>query len=79
MNTPPLSQYRKKLSNAEEETLFNVFTTWELLFQQLESEASVNDVEAKILTLFAFFDNADILEELLAGFNANDERVLREC
>ena len=38
-NTPQLSRYRKKLGNAEEETSLNVFTTWELSFQQLRSEA----------------------------------------
>ncbi len=74
-NTPPLSQYRKKLGNVEQETSFNVFTTWKLSFQQLQSESSANDVEAKLLTLFAFFDNADISEELFAEFNANSERV----
>ena len=70
-NTPPLSQYRRKLGNAEKETSLNVFTTWELSFQQLQSQASANEVEAKLLTLFAFFDNKDISEQLLAEFNAD--------
>lgn len=52
----PQSQYRKKLSNAEEETWLNVFTAWELSFQQLWSEAPGNNVEAKILTILAFLD-----------------------
>ena len=38
--TPQLSQYRKRLGNAEEEISLNVFTTWELSFRQLQSEAS---------------------------------------
>ncbi len=70
-NTPPLSQYRRKLGNAEKETSLNVFTTWELSFQQLQSQFSANKVEEKLLTLFAFFDNKDISEQLLAEFNAN--------
>ena len=70
-NTPPLSQYRRKLGNAEKETSLNVFTTWELSFQQLQSQASANEVEAKLLTLFAFLDNKDISEQLLAEFHAD--------
>ncbi len=62
-------------SNTEQEISFNVFTTSELSFQQLQSKASVNVVEAKLLNLFAFFDNADILEKLFARFNAHDELV----
>ena len=73
-NTPPLSQYRKKLGSAEKETSLNVFTTWELSFQQLKSQASANDVEEKLLTLFAFFDNKDISEQLLAEFNADTKK-----
>ena len=66
-STPQLSQYRKLLGNAEKETSLNVFTTWELSFQQLQSEASENNVEAKLLTLLAFFDEKDISEQLVAG------------
>ena len=68
-NTPPLSQYRKKLGKNEEETSLNVFTTWELSFEQLESEASENNREVKLLTLLAFLDNEDISEQLFAEFN----------
>ena len=74
-NTPPLSQYRRKLGNDEKETSLNVFTTWELSFQQLQSQASANNVEAKLLTLFAFFDNKDISEQLLAEFGAYEEEA----
>ena len=76
-STPQLSQYRKRVGNAEEETSLNVFTTWELSFQQLQSEASENDVEAKLLTLLAFFDEKDISEQLFAGFSTNQERFRR--
>ena len=72
-NTPPLSEYKKKLGNNEEETSLNVFTTWELSFQQLESKASGSNSEVKLLTLFAFFDNKDISEQLFAEFEANEK------
>lgn len=49
-NTPPLSQYRKMLDNNEEETSLNIFTTWELSFQQLEAQASEHNLEVKLLT-----------------------------
>lgn len=68
-NTPQLSQYRKRLGNAENETSLNVFTTWELSFQQLQSEAAENNVEAKLLTLLAYFDEKDISEQLFSGFS----------
>ena len=74
-NTPQLSQYRKRLGNAEEETSLNVFTTWELSFQQLKSETPENNAKAKLLTLLAFFDEKDILEQLFAIFISNQEQV----
>ena len=74
-STPQLSQYRKRLGNAEEETSLNVFTTWELSFQQLQSEVSENNVKAKLLTLLAFFDEKDISEQLFAGFSTNQEQI----
>ncbi len=75
-NTPQLSQYRKRLGNAEEETSLSVFTTWELSFRQLQSEASEDGVEAKLLTLMAYFNEKDISEQLFAGFKANQKRLL---
>ena len=53
----------------------NVFTTWELSFQQLQSEGSENDVEAKLLTLLAFFYEKDISEQLFAGFSPNQAQI----
>ena len=53
----------------------NVFTTWELSFQQLQSEVSENNVKAKLLTLLAFFDEKDISEQLFAGFSTNQEQI----
>ena len=78
-NTPPLSLYRRKLGNDEKETSLNVFTTWELSFQQLQSQASANNVEAKLLTLFAFFDNKDISEQLLAEFGAYEKKASKSA
>ncbi|MCJ1345366.1 hypothetical protein MMC31_003573 [Peltigera leucophlebia] len=74
-STPQLSHYRKRLGNAEGETSLNVFTTWELSFQQLQSEASEIDVKAKLLTLLAFFDEKDISEQFFAGFSTNQEQI----
>ena len=74
-STPQLSHYRKRLGNAEEETSLNVFTTWELSFQQIQSEVSENDVKAKLLTLLAFFDEKDISEQLFAEFSAKQEQI----
>ena len=76
-STPLLSQYRKRLGNAEEETSLNVFTTWELSFRQLQSEAFEDGVEAKLLTLLAYFNEKDISEQLFAIFNANKEQILK--
>ena len=78
-NTPQLSQYRKRLGNAEEETSLNVFTTWELSFRQLQSEASEDRVEAKLLTLMAYFNEKDISEQFFARFDANHELVLESA
>ena len=72
-STPQLSQYRKMLGNAEKETSLNVFTTWELSFQKLQSEASENNVEAKLL---AFFDEKDISEQLVAGTDLRGAKLL---
>ncbi len=63
------------IRNTEQEISFNVFTTSELSFQQLQSKASVNGVEAKLLRVVAFFEHAESLEKLFARFNAHDELV----
>ena len=73
-STPQLSQYRKKLGSAEEETSLNVFTTWELSFRQLQSEASEDSVDVKLLTLMAYFNEKDISEQLFVEFFANPEQ-----
>ena len=68
-NTPPLSQYRKKLGDSEKEVSLNVFTTWELSFQELVSQTSDESYESRLLALFAFYDNKDISERIFAAFN----------
>ena len=65
-NTPMLSQYRKKLGDAEREISLSAFTTWELSFQKLRSQATEHGVEEKLLTLFAFFHEMDISEQFFA-------------
>ena len=75
-NTPQNSRYMKKLDNADRETALNVFTTCELSFQQLQSKAPKNDHEAKLLTLFAFFDKTSISEQLFVEFIANKGKEL---
>ena len=57
-----MSQYRRKLNEQDKETALTVFTTWELSFQHLR------DQEADLLTLFAFFNNKDISEQLFEKF-----------
>ena len=74
-NTPQLSQYRKKLGDAEKETTLSVFTTWELSFQQLQTQCTEDGIEIKFLTLFAFFHNKDISEEFFAGYDSTSQSV----
>ena len=62
--TPHMSQYRRTLNGAERETTLNVFTTWELSFQQLQAGETVSNRKADLLTLFAFFDCRDISENM---------------
>ena len=73
--TPPLFQYRKRTGNtAETEVSLDVFTTWELSFQQLESQTGRDSCESRSLTLFAFFDHKDISEEYFVQWNADADK-----
>jgi Tetratricopeptide repeat len=47
----------------------NVFTTWQLSFQQLLSQTSEDSVAVKLLRLLAFFDNKDISEWIFIEFH----------
>jgi hypothetical protein len=71
--TPQMTAYRRKLNNAEKETSLNVFTTWELSFQQLQQREHTRGLEADILTLLAFFDSKDISEQLFELFSKSSK------
>ena len=72
--TPQMSQYRRKLSDEARETSVNVFTTWELSFQQLQETDGEGKEKENLMTLFAFFDCKDISELLLEAFcNTRDK------
>jgi hypothetical protein len=70
-NTPQLSQYRRKLEDAEKETSLNIFTTWQLSFQQLVSRTPEDSVAIKLLRLLAFFDNKDVSEWTFIEYHSN--------
>jgi len=59
--TPKLTQYTRNL-NGSEETALNVFTTWNLSFEQLENLKGKDCIESKLLTFLAFFHYQDISE-----------------
>ncbi|PQE21480.1 Tetratricopeptide-like helical protein [Rutstroemia sp. NJR-2017a BBW] len=66
--TPKISPYRRKLGDAEDETALNVFTTWELSFQQLETNDDEKKSKSTILTLFAFLDRQKISHHLFETY-----------
>ncbi len=66
-HTPLLTRYRRHLDENQRETSLNVFTTWELSFEQLLN-LPAGDNKAALLTLFAFFDCKDISEELFSVY-----------
>jgi hypothetical protein len=66
--TPQMSQYRRKLNDSAKETTLNIFTTWELSFQQLQEQQAPSIQKSQILTLFAFFDCKDISEDLFQSY-----------
>ena len=67
-HTPLLSQYKRKLGDAEEEVALNVFTNCELSFQHLASQTKRDSREIKLLTLFAFFDRKNISEQVFTMY-----------
>ncbi|KAF7941945.1 uncharacterized protein EAE97_006782 [Botrytis byssoidea] len=66
--TPRMSQYRRKIGEAADETALNVFTTWELSYQQLEMLDDEKKYKSKILTLFAFFNCQNISQQLFEAY-----------
>ncbi|TEY39970.1 hypothetical protein BOTCAL_0445g00030 [Botryotinia calthae] len=66
--TPRISQYRRKIGDAADETALNVFTTWELSYQQLETLDNEKNYKSKILTLFAFLNCQNISQQLFETY-----------
>ncbi|KAF7891171.1 uncharacterized protein EAF02_001496 [Botrytis sinoallii] len=66
--TPRMSQYRRKIGEAADETALNVFTTWELSYQQLETLDDEKKYKSRILTLFAFLDRQKISQQLFETY-----------
>ncbi|TVY52500.1 Nephrocystin-3 [Lachnellula cervina] len=73
-HTPQLTQYRRRLDDSERETSLNVFTTWELSFEQLLCSSSGQN-QSSLLTLFAFFDGKDISEQLFSTYCEEAQRA----
>ena len=69
--TPQISQYRRKLNDADKETSLSVFTTWELSFQQLQAMEGERHRREDLLTLLAFFYHKDISEKLFKEYCMN--------
>ena len=67
-NTPQLSQYRKTLGTSSQETSLSVFTTWDLSYQQLQSQTTEDGHEVQLLDLLAFFNEKYISEEIFAVY-----------
>jgi len=61
--TPSLTEYRRVLGDDEKETALNVFTTWELSFQQIHEDETGERLRS-FLTTAAFFNTQDIGEDL---------------
>jgi tetratricopeptide (TPR) repeat protein len=66
--TPQMSQYRRKLEGAEQETSLSVFATWELSYQQLLVEDTEDKCMADLLTLLAFFAAGGVSENLFKAY-----------
>ena len=63
-HTSQMSEYRRQLSTSAQETILNVFTTWELSFQLLRQLNGGDERREDLLTLFAFCGPQDISEDL---------------
>ncbi|CAM6129976.1 unnamed protein product [Calypogeia fissa] len=66
--TPSLTEYRRILSDDGKEIALNVFTTWELSFQQIRKDETGERLRT-FLTTAAFFNSRDIGEDLFHGAN----------
>ncbi|KAE9363880.1 TPR-like protein [Stipitochalara longipes BDJ] len=65
---PRMTPYLRTLHDSEEETALSVFTTWELSLQQLRAENDSGDLEADVLTLFAFLGGKDLSAQLFEAY-----------
>jgi hypothetical protein len=59
-----LWEYTRKLKDAERETKLSVFTTWEISSELIDTKTPTGNIQVQHITLFAFFDNNDIFEDL---------------
>ncbi|CAM6086197.1 unnamed protein product [Calypogeia fissa] len=66
--TPSLTEYRRTLGDDGKETALNVFTTWELSFQQIHKDETGERLRS-FLTTAAFFNTRDIGEDLFQRAN----------
>ncbi|KIJ39529.1 hypothetical protein M422DRAFT_110290, partial [Sphaerobolus stellatus SS14] len=70
--TPSIWQYKRKPLNAEEETILNVATTWEMSLSLLDTSMGQPSKELEdILTLFAFFHPRAISEDIFSNSIGN--------
>jgi hypothetical protein len=74
-----MSQYRRKLGGAEQETSLSVFTTWELPYQQLLAEYTDEKCMADLLTLLAFFAAGGISERFFQAYSDYPEAAKSPC
>ncbi|KAI9861251.1 MAG: hypothetical protein M1813_005424 [Trichoglossum hirsutum] len=76
-HTPSPWEYRRRVSEGKDETLLNVFTTWELSFQQIGKNEDERTMIGHFLTLSAFFDATNIGEELFRSHLASNGKPPR--
>lgn len=72
---PRMTQYRRKVLDADQEILLNVFTTCELSFQQLLAKDDSRRISGRLLTFIAFFHCSSFYESVIRGFWNNPLRV----
>ena len=71
---PRMTQYRRKLSDSDQEIPLNVFTTCELSFQQLLSNDNSRPSSGQLLTFIAFFFCSSFCERVMIAFWSNPLR-----
>ncbi|KAI9781791.1 MAG: hypothetical protein M1816_002181 [Peltula sp. TS41687] len=80
-HTPSFWEYRRRLGEGKDETLLNVFTTWELSFQHISDSEEVRARIEHFLTLSAFLDFTNISEDLFRSYTGLKDVLpeWREC